>query len=75
MIDPTPNEKAAFVHGGEMGGEYLDSIGKTDLESLEPRGMAHLRRGGGHRLLRPPARAGRPRRGALAAPAIREVPF
>ena len=36
MIDPTPNEKAAFVRGGEMGGEYLDSIGKTDLESLEP---------------------------------------
>lgn len=34
MIDPTPNEKAAFVHGGEMGGEYLDSIGKTDLAVL-----------------------------------------
>ena len=36
MIDPTPNEKAAFVRGGEMGGEYLDSIGKTDLETLQP---------------------------------------
>ena len=36
MIDPTPNEKAAFVRGGEMGGEYLDSIGKTDLEMLNP---------------------------------------
>ena len=36
MIDPTPNEKAAFVHGGAMGGEYLDSIGKTDLETLKP---------------------------------------
>ena len=34
MIDPTQNEKAAFVHGGELGGEYLDSIGKTDLASL-----------------------------------------
>jgi hypothetical protein len=34
MIDPTPNEKAAFVHGGDLGGEYLDSIGKTDLASL-----------------------------------------
>ena len=34
MIDPTPNEKAAFVHGGEMGGEYLDSIAKTNLETL-----------------------------------------
>ena len=36
MIDPTPNEKAAVVNGGRMGGEYLDSIGKTDLETLEP---------------------------------------
>ncbi len=36
MIDPTPNEKAAFVNGGRMGGEYLDSIDKTDLETLEP---------------------------------------
>ena len=36
LIDPTPNEKAAFVRGGEMGGEYLDSIGKTDLETLQP---------------------------------------
>ena len=35
MIDPTPNEKAAFVRGGARGGEYLESIGKTDLESLE----------------------------------------
>jgi hypothetical protein len=34
MIDPTPNEKAAFVQGGEMGGEYLDSIAKTDLDGL-----------------------------------------
>ena len=36
MTDPTPNEQAAFVHGGEMGGEYLDSIGKTDLGTLQP---------------------------------------
>ena len=36
MIDPTPNEKEAFVRGGEMGGDYLDSIGKTDLETLQP---------------------------------------
>lgn len=34
MIDPTPNEKAAFVHGGDMGGDYLDSIGKTNLQTL-----------------------------------------
>jgi hypothetical protein len=36
MIDPTPNEKAAFVHGGAMGGEYLDSIARTDLATLSP---------------------------------------
>ncbi len=35
MIDLTPNERAAFVRGGEMGGEYLDSLGKTDLETLQ----------------------------------------
>ncbi|MEI7601188.1 MAG: DUF6511 domain-containing protein [Aestuariivirga sp.] len=34
MIDPTPNEKAAMTHGGQMGGEYLDSLGKTDLATL-----------------------------------------
>lgn len=34
MIDPTPNERAAIRHGGEMGGEYLESIGKTDLAGL-----------------------------------------
>lgn len=34
MIDPTPNETAAMEHGGRMGGEYLDSIGRTDLASL-----------------------------------------
>ncbi len=34
MIDPTPNERAAIDHGGAMGGEYLDSLGKTDLAQL-----------------------------------------
>ena len=34
MIDPTPNERAAIAHGGAMGGEYLDSLGKTDLTQL-----------------------------------------
>ena len=37
MIDPTPNERAAMVHGGAMGGEYLDSLGKTDLAQLSTR--------------------------------------
>ena len=34
MIDPTPNEQAAITHGGAMAGEYLDSLGKTDLAQL-----------------------------------------
>jgi hypothetical protein len=34
MIDPTPNERAAMAHGGAMGGEYLDSLGKIDLAQL-----------------------------------------
>lgn len=34
MIDPTPNERAAIGHGGAMGGEYLESIGRTDLARL-----------------------------------------
>ena len=34
MIDPTPNERAAMARGGAMGGEYLDSLGKTDLAQL-----------------------------------------
>jgi hypothetical protein len=31
MIDPTPNERAAILYGGDMAGEYLDSLGKSDL--------------------------------------------
>ncbi len=34
MIDPTPNETAAMIAGGEAGGAYLDSLGKTDLARL-----------------------------------------
>ncbi len=34
MIDPTPNERAAMTEGGMAGGEYLESIGKTDLVAL-----------------------------------------
>jgi len=34
MIDPTPNELAAIAHGGAMAGEYLESLGKTDLALL-----------------------------------------
>ena len=31
MIDPTPNEAEAMTVGGQQGGEYLESIGKSDL--------------------------------------------
>ncbi|WP_164512312.1 DUF6511 domain-containing protein [Oceaniglobus ichthyenteri] len=34
MIDPTPNESEAMTVGGQQGGEYLESIGKTDLVTL-----------------------------------------
>ncbi len=34
MIDATPNERAAIAHGGAMGGEYLESLGRTDLAGL-----------------------------------------
>ena len=34
MIDPTPNEIEAMATGGQMGGEYLESIGKSDLATL-----------------------------------------
>lgn len=34
MIDPTPNERVATAHGGAMGGEYLDRLGRTDLAQL-----------------------------------------
>ncbi len=36
MIDPTPNEQNAMTHAGQMGGEYLDSIARSDLASLSP---------------------------------------
>lgn len=34
MIDPTPNESEAMNVGGQHGGEYLESIGKSDLATL-----------------------------------------
>ena len=34
VIDPTPNEQAAIAHGGVLAGEYLESLGKSDLASL-----------------------------------------
>ena len=34
MIDPTKSEREAMVHAGINGGEYLDSIKKTDLAKM-----------------------------------------
>lgn len=34
MIDPTPNEMQAMTVGGQQGGGYLESIGKSDLATL-----------------------------------------
>ena len=58
MIDPTPNETRRHARtAGAMAGEYLDSLGKTDLARAQPRRVADPHRGHRHRLLRPPARA------------------
>lgn len=34
MIDPTPNEIAAMEAGGAAAGEYLESLGRSDLALL-----------------------------------------
>jgi hypothetical protein len=34
MIDPTPNEEAAMEAGGVAAGEYLESLGRSDLAAL-----------------------------------------
>ena len=35
MTDPTEDEIGAMEHASTLGGEYLDSIGKTDLTTLD----------------------------------------
>ena len=34
MTDPTPNEQAAMIAGGDAAGGYLESLGKSDLATL-----------------------------------------
>jgi hypothetical protein len=36
MIDPTEYEREAIAHGGEQAGEYLETLGKTDLATMTP---------------------------------------
>lgn len=31
MIDPTPHEQAAIKSAGQVSGEFIESLGKTDL--------------------------------------------
>lgn len=35
MVDPTPNEIAAMESAAERGGEFLDSINKSDLATMD----------------------------------------
>ena len=35
MTDPTEQERIALLTGGRLGGEYLDSLGVTDLARLD----------------------------------------
>jgi hypothetical protein len=35
MVDPTPNEQEAMDAASRTAGEYLESLGKTDLAQLE----------------------------------------
>ncbi|WP_085440270.1 DUF6511 domain-containing protein [Magnetofaba australis] len=34
MIDPTPRDEVAFRYAGQMVGEYVESIGKSDLRAF-----------------------------------------
>lgn len=36
MVDPNEHEQAAIEAAGPVAGEYLESIGKTDLAVLTP---------------------------------------
>lgn len=35
MIDPDEQERISLLTGGQMGGEYLDSLGVSDLARLD----------------------------------------
>lgn len=34
VVDPTENEKAALQAASDMGGEFLDALKKTDLDTI-----------------------------------------
>ena len=42
MIDPTRHERAAMDHAGTLAGEYIESLGRTDLMAWSPEEFATL---------------------------------
>jgi hypothetical protein len=42
MIDPTQHERAAMDRAVEMAGEYIESLGRTDLMTWSPEEFASL---------------------------------
>lgn len=46
LIDPTPNELAALEHAGPVMGEYIMSIGKSDIMRMTPEEYATMVRVG-----------------------------
>ena len=42
MIDPTRHERAAMDHAVAMAGEYIESLGRTDLMAWSPEEFASL---------------------------------
>jgi hypothetical protein len=42
MIDPTRHERAAMNHAVVMAGEYIESLGRTDLMTWSPDEFASL---------------------------------
>lgn len=42
MIDPNEHEEAALRHAGQTGGEYVESLAKTDLSAWSEKEWAML---------------------------------
>ena len=42
MIDPNEHEEAALRHAGQIGGEYVESVGRTDLSAWSEKEWATL---------------------------------
>ena len=42
MIDPNEHEEAALRHAGAAGGEYVESLGRTDLAQWSEKEWAML---------------------------------